>query len=207
MNYINLHCPGKKIKENKVYVALNLMTLANLKLFHTPNNIYWIDGLLGKYYCLAYGIKVKKHPGRDFLQEVFSSYNQGLVLFGNKSSNEIIDGYFKLHFPLEKFNEEILSIDLSQIRNEVIIISLPSPLQEKLSQMLDSTNTIFCIGGALSMLGKPSTIPPRIIQTFGLEFIWRLNTDTKRRILRLIKSILLLSKSLSYLRKNYKPIP
>lgn len=205
MNYIQLHYPGKRIEEGKVYVALNLMTLANLKTFHTQNNIYWIDGVLGKYYCLTYGIKMKKYPGREFLQEIFSTYDNNLILFGNKSNIDKIDGYFKAHYPLVKFKEEIHSINLSQIKNEIIIISLPSPLQEKLSQMLDSSNTIFCIGGALSMLSQSKMVPPKIIEILGLEFLWRLNTDTKRRLHRLLKSLFDLSINIIYLKKNYKP--
>lgn len=206
MNYIKLHYPGKRIEEGMVYVALNLMTLANLKTFHKQNNIYWIDGILGRYYCFLYGIKLKKYPGREFLEEIFSSYNNNLILFGNKSNDEKIDGFFKTQYPLEKFNEDIHSVNLSQIRNEIIIISLPSPLQEKLSRMLDSSNTIFCIGGALSMLGQSKMVPPKIIEILGLEFLWRLNTDTKRRVHRLFKSLIDLMFNITYLKKNYRPL-
>jgi UDP-N-acetyl-D-mannosaminuronic acid transferase (WecB/TagA/CpsF family) len=206
MYELKLHYPGRDIESKQIYVALNLMTLSNIKSFHNSRNIYWIDGLLGKYYCLFYGIKLNKYPGRKFLAEVLSINSNDLVLMGNKSNNENIDKRFKNHYPFSNFKEEINNFNLKSIKNEIIIISLPSPLQEKLSHMLDASNTIFCIGGALSMYGKSKLIPPKIIDLLGLEFLWRLNSDTKRRLKRLFKSLFNLIINIRFLKDNYKPL-
>lgn len=205
METLKLHYPGKKIEKKHIYVALNLMTLSNIQTFHNSRNIYWIDGLIGKLYCRLYGIKVNKFPGRDFLKEFLNVNSNDLVLMGNNSGNKNIDKRFKEHYPLNNFQEEIKTLNISDIKNEFIIISLPSPLQEKLSHMLDSSNTIFCIGGALSMYGQSKLIPPKIIDKLGLEFIWRLNSDTNRRLTRLFKSLINLIFNYRLLKSNYKP--
>ena len=205
METLFLHYPGKTLENERIYVALNLMTLANIRTFHNSRNIYWIDGLFGKYYCLIHGIKLKKFPGRDFLKEVLNENQNYFVLMGNKSGNKNLDLRFKSHYPLMNFNEDIVTLNFSEIKNELVIISLPSPLQEKLSHMLDASNTIFCIGGALSMYEHSKLVPPKIIESLGLEFLWRLTSYTKRRLHRLLKSLWDLIGNLKLLKNNYRP--
>jgi UDP-N-acetyl-D-mannosaminuronic acid transferase (WecB/TagA/CpsF family) len=49
---------------------------------------------------------------------------------------------------------------------------------------------IICIGGAVNMASGSEKIVPQIIEKFNLEFLWRLRTDTLRRLKRLVISAL-----------------
>ena len=71
---------------------------------------------------------------------------------------------------------------------DLIIITLPTPKQEQLSQLIANDNKhfkIICIGGAISMASGDEKLIPKFLEDKGLEFIWRLRTDTKRRLFRL----------------------
>ena len=45
---------------------------------------------------------------------------------------------------------------------------------------------IFCIGGAINMITGEEPACPKILESYGLETIWRLRTDTKRRTKRFL---------------------
>jgi UDP-N-acetyl-D-mannosaminuronic acid transferase (WecB/TagA/CpsF family) len=47
---------------------------------------------------------------------------------------------------------------------------------------------IFCIGGAINMASGLEKSVPDFLEKLNLEFIWRLRTDTSRRLRRLIVS-------------------
>ena len=47
---------------------------------------------------------------------------------------------------------------------------------------------IICVGGAVVMASGDERAVPHFLEKIGLEFIWRLRTDTKRRIKRLLVS-------------------
>jgi hypothetical protein len=190
--------------EGRIYVALNLMTLSNLKEFHHPRNIYWIDGLFGVLFCKTNGLSLKRKPGRELLSNVLKQCDK-FVLFGNISNDKAVDSRIEKHYPLINYKEEVGNINFNIIKNSVIIISLPSPLQESLSKKIDKSNIILCIGGAFGMLNNKKLIPPKLLQYLCLEFLWRLKHDTKRRFLRLFKSLLDLSLNINYLR-NFEVI-
>lgn len=174
-------------RRGKIYVALNLMTLANIQKFHNERNIYWVDGLFGKLFCMFKGLKVKKKPGRELLR-ILLNHCDKFVLFGNLSGSKSIDSRVKKHFPLKNYAIDVLKINFADVRDNIVVISLPSPLQEELSKMICPSNSVFCIGGALSMLANEKYIPPKLFSFLGIEFIWRLRFDTKRRVHRLITS-------------------
>lgn len=192
------------LTEGSIYVALNLMTLSKLKEFHHPRNIYWIDGLFGVLFCKTKGLSLKRQAGRELLSNILNQCDT-YVLFGNISNNKAVNSRIVKHYPLINYNEEVRDINFNIIKNSVIIISLPSPLQESLSKKLDSSNIIFCIGGAFGMLGNKKLIPPKLMQNLGLEFLWRLRHDTKRRFLRLFRSFIDLILNVYYI-KNFKVV-
>jgi hypothetical protein len=71
---------------------------------------------------------------------------------------------------------------------DLIICTLPTPKQEQLSELIVKNNKFFkiiCIGGAVAMASGEEKSVPKILDRFNLEFLWRLRTDTKRRVLRL----------------------
>ena len=176
-------------RKGKIYVALNLMTLANIQKFHSDRNIYWIDGIFGVFFCMFRGVRVKKRPGRELLRNLLNNCDE-FVLFGNPSGSKSIDCRVKKHFPLKNYKTDVLKINFADVKDSVVVISLPSPLQEELSKMICSSNSVFCIGGALGMLANNKYIPPKLFQLLGIEFIWRLRHDTKRRVHRLITSLM-----------------
>jgi glycosyltransferase involved in cell wall biosynthesis len=74
---------------------------------------------------------------------------------------------------------------------DLIICTLPTPKQEQLSELIIKNNKFFkiiCIGGAVAMASGDEKTVPLILDRFNLEFLWRLRTDTNRRIIRLIYS-------------------
>ncbi|MDA8629720.1 WecB/TagA/CpsF family glycosyltransferase [Bacteroidia bacterium] len=191
MTKLEIVTDTSQIHLSRIYVALNLMTLANLEKFHNERNVYWLDGVFGVLFCNLKGLKgVKKNPGRNVLSDLLNQFDKDLLLFGNLSGNPELDSRFKCISELQDFANEIDDIQVSDITDKIIVISLPSPLQEELAHKLDESNTVYCIGGALNMLGDKKFNIPRIIDYVGLEFLWRLRSDSKRRIKRLLKSFL-----------------
>jgi len=74
---------------------------------------------------------------------------------------------------------------------DLIICTLPTPKQEQLSELIVQNSKYFkiiCIGGAVAMASGEETPVPEILDKLNLEFLWRLRTDTKRRIFRLFYS-------------------
>lgn len=207
MNKLNIVTDRSEIHISKVYVALNLMTLANLRKFHHERNVYWLDGIFGVLYCNLKGLRgLKRNPGRNVLMDLLARCDNDILLFGNLSGNAELDNRFKSISQLQDFRREIKDLQIKQIREEIVVISLPSPLQEELAHMFDETNTVFCIGGALNMLGDKRFIIPGVVEKFGLEFLWRLRTDTKRRLKRLFSSFFSVLMNVRTIFKDYQPV-
>ena len=62
-----------------------------------------------------------------------------------------------------------------------------------MAQKISEQNKFFkiiCIGGGLDIASGFIQECPKFLKSMGLEFIWRLRTDTFRRILRLIKTFI-----------------
>ena len=75
--------------------------------------------------------------------------------------------------------------------NSLVFITLPTPKQEQLSVELQKKNSnykIICIGASISIASGEEKAVPAFMERAGLEFIWRLRTDTFRRISRLLIS-------------------
>ena len=47
---------------------------------------------------------------------------------------------------------------------------------------------MLCVGGAISMASGDEKPIPEFLDNLGLEFLWRLRTDTYRRVIRLVQS-------------------
>ena len=79
-------------------------------------------------------------------------------------------------------------MQLKLAKNNLVLITLPTPKQEILANEIKKINKhfkIICIGGGLSIASGEVRKCPEFIEKIGLEFIWRLNNDTSRRIKRL----------------------
>ena len=76
--------------------------------------------------------------------------------------------------------------------NAVVFLTLPTPKQEQVANLLSKLNDnfkIFCVGGAINMLGGDEKPVPSIIYNFNLESFWRLRYEPYRRTSRLFESI------------------
>ena len=79
-------------------------------------------------------------------------------------------------------------------RNTLVLITLPTPKQEILSNEIIKKSKyykILCIGGGLSIATGEIRKCPKFLYNLGLEFLWRLRTDTIRRLKRLIVTLLI----------------
>ena len=75
------------------------------------------------------------------------------------------------------------------------LITLPTPKQEIIAEYLKNINKnfhIICIGGGLRMASGEEKPPPKILENYGLETVWRLRNETFRRLKRLGKSFFLI---------------
>jgi len=71
---------------------------------------------------------------------------------------------------------------------DLILCTLPTPKQEQLSELIVKNNKnykIICVGGAVSIASGEEKKVPDFIEKLNLEFLWRLRTDTRRRLIRL----------------------
>ena len=185
-------------KSNYIFSALNLAFLAYLALGHikpTKRYFLWCDGLIGQIYS-----GIKKTPGSKFIRFFFKYKFTEIVILGNHSNIQI-------KFLKKKFKTKIRSIVLPKItrknikkyapkvkKNSLILITLPTPKQEMLSDEIIKKNKyykILCIGGGLSIATGEVKNCPNYISRIGLEFIWRLRTDTFRRISRLLFTLVM----------------
>jgi hypothetical protein len=182
-------------EQNFSLSGLNLAFLGFLgKKIKLEKHIYlWPDGVFHKRF---YRFKFNKIPGKKLLTNIkLPIFIKNIYVLGNLSlkGNE----YLK-----NKFNKNIVHIalpygDISEIYNkcpkifsnqDLIIITLPTPMQEQLSSFIANNSKfykILCIGGALSMVCGDEVAIPKILDKLGLEFLWRLRTDTFRRSKRL----------------------
>ena len=76
----------------------------------------------------------------------------------------------------------------------ISINNFATPKQEILSSEIIKKSKyykILCIGGGLSIAAGEIKKCPRFLYDLGLEFLWRLRTDTFRRLERLIVTLLI----------------
>jgi len=166
-------------------VALNLMTLANIEVFHHKRNIYWVDGAVGRFFLKIKGHNCRRLPGRDLLRD-FLQTEMMYDIVGSIPEKFELKHRVRNHYELLNYRQGIDSMSLSQLGDVPIICTLPSPLQEDFAQRL-GRGRILCIGGAMNMLYTEASIPV-VIEKLGLEFVWRLRSDTRRRLSRLMRS-------------------
>ena len=198
----------KLIKSPKSIPWHNNFTLSGLNLaflgyyskgiIKLHSNLYnWSDGIFFKrfFYRLT-----KKYAGRELVDQIkLIDSIKKVYVFGslpNKSLN-----YLK-----KRFRREIIHIDLPYdnvenlyknycnftfAKSDFIILTLPTPKQEQFAELIRENNKyykIICVGGAVVMASGEEKTMPEIFEKTGTEFIWRLRTDTKRRLRRLIFS-------------------
>lgn len=181
-------------KKNFILSALNLAFLGSYSKGDIKKSNYlinWPDGIFSSFIEK----KVKKIPGRDVLKDI-QIYNgiKKIIVLGNLSL--IGQNYLKKRFNLPVIHRElpfgdakfiIKNLNINLKKNELTMITLPTPKQEIIANHLAERNEhfkIICIGGSVAIAcGEEKQVP---ISISNFEFLWRLRYDTTRRLIRLL---------------------
>jgi UDP-N-acetyl-D-mannosaminuronic acid transferase (WecB/TagA/CpsF family) len=94
--------------------------------------------------------------------------------------------------PYANGDELIKFLPKNFIKNELIILTLPTPKQEIIAEHIARYNLKFkviCAGASVAMLSGEEKIVPKFLEFLGLEFLWRLRNDTRRRLIRLFQTL------------------
>ena len=200
----------KKFHWNQGYI-LSALNLASLSFLYKKDIIiskkiyFWGDGIFHK---LMIGGS-KKTAGRDLIKIINPSKEVNtLHVIGNltQKTKEYLQFNFsnlKLkHTGLPYGNVQEIYKKLPIVQTtEIIFLTLPTPKQEQIANYLHAANNnlkIVCIGGGLAIAAGDETEVPKIFDYFGLEWLWRLRYETKRRLNRLIVSAFYMFKYLLY---------
>jgi exopolysaccharide biosynthesis WecB/TagA/CpsF family protein len=188
--------------KNFILAGLNLAFLGYLSsgLIKLNNNIYnWPDGIFKNRFFTK---DVEKISGFKIISNLLiPDFIKNIYILGNLS--EISKKYLKLKFkkqniihldlPLDN-HENLYSLCKKDYnKDDLIICTLPTPKQELLALKISENSKnfkIICIGGALVVASGEEKLVPNFLDNLGLEWIWRLRTDTRRRIKRLIFTFL-----------------
>ena len=196
-------------KKNFVLSALNLAWLgsySNNEVKTYKNLIHWPDGI----FASKISPLLKKIPGREILRNiVLPKEIKKIVVFGELPliSYNYLEQNFKLkicniNLPYGNIKKIIKNITYKIKKNEIILITLPTPKQEQIAEYLMSNNKnykIICIGGSVNIIsGYEKAVPEQI---YMFEFIWRLRYETLRRLKRLIVTFFYYYRALYYTRK------
>jgi glycosyltransferase involved in cell wall biosynthesis len=185
--------------KNFVLSGLNLAFLGyycnnNIKIY---KDLYtWPDGI-------SVGIfkknNLNKIPGRDILNNLkIPNYiiQVRVIGFLSKKSLKFLEKKFDrkiIHnnLPYADGDELIKFLPKNFIKNELIILTLPTPKQEIIAEHIARNNLkfkIICAGASIAMLSGDEKIVPKFLESLGLEFIWRLRIETRRRLIRLFQT-------------------
>lgn len=192
--------------------ALNLFMLGFLKdnQDFPSRSYFWCDGILGVLFARLNGHKLKQLRGAKLLEALLCHHKGDAICVLGALSD---DGQLVLarhevtvsrQYPMPDFQVETLALMSFEFNASVVLLTLPSPIQERvafqLAQRFPQAN-FYCIGGALNMLAHPELDCPPLVQHLGMEFLFRLRTDTGRRIRRLFGSLRKALCSFDYLRR------
>ena len=197
-------CNLYNLNNNFILSGLNLAfigTLAQKQLFIHKDMYHWPDGLFQKRF---FNTKVEKISGRSLLKQlVIPRIIEKIYILGNTSKRQI-------DYLVSRFNKPVEHISLPYFdsaydifftkkllksfkKTDLIFITLPTPKQEHLANLLSQCNNykVICIGGALSMVvGDEKPVPLYLENVLGAEAIWRLKNDTYRRSVRLVTTLI-----------------
>tara|TARA_B100000963_G_C22637919_1_gene678596 strand:+ start:3703 stop:5142 length:1440 start_codon:yes stop_codon:yes gene_type:complete len=200
--YKFINSANKILKEkNFVLSAFNMafLSFVHNKISFNREYLYvWPDGILAKFL-----VNINKIPGRKILSNLKPNKSiKDVYLISSKNLKNI--EYVKKKFRNNKFYfidapygdpKDILKKIYKKIRNirpnSLLLLGLPTPKQEIVASKILNMNEnikIICFGGAINYNSKDTKIPPKIFENY-FESLWRLQTDTLRRSVRLFYSI------------------
>lgn len=182
-----------KLENNFILSAFNLAFLGfffKKKIIPNKHFVVWPDGI----FAYKYGCKVKI-PGRYLIENLnINKSIKKIIVLGDCSKKEVFflkKKYKKqiFHFNLKYAPSDKIKPSIPIIEKNIIyILTLPTPKQEMIAQYISrkySNFKIICIGGGLKMAAGLESKCPKLLYKLGLEFIWRLRSDSSRRIKRL----------------------
>ncbi len=202
------------INSNFILSGMNLAFLG----FYSKGDVYpyetlyhWPDGIFAK----NLHAKIVKIPGRDIVNKITipDTINK-IIILGNCSSKSLNYLKNKYHnklievknLPYGSIDKISKSINIELDDQTLVYITLPTPKQEQLAFNIARKNKyhkIICIGASIMIASGEEKVVPKIIENF--EFIWRLRSDTIRRIKRLFVSFYNFAKG-KYLTKKFEKI-
>lgn len=199
-NFKIISSPNHLISKNKNFVlsALNLAYLGYYgveKVRQYKNLYHWPDG----YYSKKINPNIRKIPGREMINKIKNHKNiKTIHVIGNL--NSMNKKYLRDKFFYKKIKNTPLPIlEENEIKNyvpkitekELVLITLPTPKQELMAEYLSKENKnfkIICIGASLNLVSNFEKPVPVFLYKLNLEWLWRLKTDPKRRIIRIFQS-------------------
>lgn len=196
-NVLNFTKKTYDINSNFIFSGFNLTFLGLIADKIKLNRFFlWPDGILSNIF------KIKKKAGYEIYEDLKLNKNfKRIIIIGNLNS------YIKKKI-IKKFNLPIKYIKIGKLaklnlkikilkktlKTDIIFITVPSPYQELIANSISEYSKyykIFCFGGALNMFYIKKYFVPKYIRDLNIEFIYRLKTDTLRRVIRLLNSLAL----------------
>jgi len=181
-------------RDNFILSGMNLAFLgyfANKEVYTKKVLFHWPDGIWLKKH-----IDIKKMPGRDLIKNLKIPKNiDNILVLGNLS--EYSKKFLKKKFKLNIFNqklpfgsiEKIMQAKIRLKKKSLILITLPTPKQEKLAYHISRRNLnykIICIGASIAIASGEEKKVPNLFKNY--EFLWRLRNDFFRRSKRIVET-------------------
>jgi len=186
-------------KSNFILSGLNLAFLGYLGIgkINLNKDLYnWPDGIFYRKF-FRNNTNVRKISGKNFLLNLsIPEFIKNIYVLGNLSdiSKNFLEKKFNrkikhIKLPYSKIDELYKLCPQNLEAEDLLILTLPTPKQEYLASMIRKNNKFFkiiCIGGAVTMASGEERSMPVFMEKLGLEFLWRLRSETYRRTKRLL---------------------
>jgi colanic acid biosynthesis glycosyl transferase WcaI len=188
-------------KKNFIFSGLNLAFMGSYSkgdINITKNLYFWPDGFFVNRLSKN---KINKIPGRILIDTLILDQNiKKIVVLGVLSENS--KNYLINKFGIRIEHHQLPFGNLNDFKNfipifkkdEVCLLTLPTPKQEILAEYISETQSyfkIFCVGGGLAMIsGDEKPIPSKFDYFFFSETVWRLQFETIRRTKRLLSTFI-----------------
>jgi glycosyltransferase involved in cell wall biosynthesis len=188
--------------KNFALSGLNLAFLGYLQSKKIKLHKYllnWPDGIFKSRF---YGKNIPKVSGLNLLNSIkIPNFIENIHIIGSltKNSKEFLSKKFSdfkvihANLPYDKIENLCKLCPTGFTSKDLIICTLPTPKQEQLSEYIINNNKhfkIICIGGAVAVASGDEMPVPDIFNKLNVEFLWRLRSDTRRRVFRLIHTFI-----------------
>jgi N-acetylglucosaminyldiphosphoundecaprenol N-acetyl-beta-D-mannosaminyltransferase len=196
-----------KFKENSIFNFLNsnsIYLLKKHKVFREHvlrrNNINFIDGFMISFFSsIKYMKFIKRVKGTSFSDSLLNNYelikNKKHLFIGlsRNDLNKVVKKYpllkkqdcFNYDVPFlkeERFNDSEIIRLINKINPYYVWVSIGNPKQEILSNDLSDkvkVNFFFNVGAFFDYVRDKKKQSPKFFQIIGLEWFYRLITDSK----------------------------